>query len=204
MKRLAFLAVVACLCGCALVGTGRAESITYTETFTATGTLTSPGGTVTPFTGAQVTITATADTGNSRHPVPGVFLVTAGSATIAGIGTGNFTDILTVADNTGSERLIIADTNTSSEIVDTTSSAFATYDLSTSIGPVSGPPNGANNGSSFNTSLGELQFTSFGSTSTFTATLASAAPEPASLTLLGIGAAGLAGYGWRKRRRAAA
>jgi hypothetical protein len=38
--------------------------------------------------------------------------------------------------------------------------------------------------------------------STFTATLG--APEPASLTLLGIGAVGLAGYGWRKRRRAAA
>jgi hypothetical protein len=31
-----------------------------------------------------------------------------------------------------------------------------------------------------------------------------AAPEPASLTLLGAGALGLAGYGWRKRKRAAA
>jgi hypothetical protein len=29
-------------------------------------------------------------------------------------------------------------------------------------------------------------------------------PEPASLTLLGIGAVGLLGYGWRRRRRAAA
>jgi hypothetical protein len=30
-----------------------------------------------------------------------------------------------------------------------------------------------------------------------------AAPEPASLTLLGIGVASLAGYGWRRRRATA-
>jgi hypothetical protein len=33
---------------------------------------------------------------------------------------------------------------------------------------------------------------------------AAAATEPASLALLGAGALGLAGYGWRQRRRAAA
>lgn len=31
-----------------------------------------------------------------------------------------------------------------------------------------------------------------------------ATPEPASLTLLGFGAVGLLGYGWRRRKRAAA
>lgn len=33
---------------------------------------------------------------------------------------------------------------------------------------------------------------------------AAATPEPASLTLLGIGIAGMAGYGWRRRKLAAA
>ena len=32
---------------------------------------------------------------------------------------------------------------------------------------------------------------------------ATAAPEPASLTLLGLGALGLLGYGWRRRQQAA-
>jgi hypothetical protein len=34
--------------------------------------------------------------------------------------------------------------------------------------------------------------------------VSTATPEPASLTLLGSGAAGLAGYGWRRRKRATA
>ena len=125
MKRWAFLAAVACLCGCALGGTGRAESITYTEQATASGSLGS-----TSFTNALVTLTFAGDTANVTQIGQGEFANSTGTATVtvAGIGTATFTA--------------------------TTSTA--------------------------------------------------AAPEPASLTLLGVGAVGLAGYGWRKRRRAAA
>jgi hypothetical protein len=89
-----------------------------------------------------------------------------------------------------------------SDVASTRNSLFATYDLTTSVGPASGRFNGL--GEVLPTSLGSLGFSRISDTGTFTATLGTpAAPEPTSLTLLGIGAVGIIGYGWRRRKRAA-
>jgi hypothetical protein len=200
MKRLAFLAVAACLWSCVLTDKGRAGSITYTEQGVATGSL----GT-TPFTNALVTISVTGDTANvfesQMFPteftnitgtakltiggIPGtamltsgnvsVFVTQEGSPSVAGFGDGDFT--------------ILINSN----------SSFATYGLKTSIGPLSGDAfSGSGVAGGFETDHGKFMIASLAGTATFTAT--AAVPEPASLTLAGIVAAGLVGYGWRGRR----
>jgi hypothetical protein len=173
--------------------------ITYTEIFTASGTL----GTHT-FTDAMVTITGTGDTANASG---GVNVLTTASVSVAGIsGTGTFNDSI-AAFATGNNKqggtAGFADvTSGGMSIVVTANTAFASYDLTTSIGPVSGSNLDISIGS-LSTSAGgfSFQFDSMDLLSSFTATLATTAtPEPASLTLLGLGVASLAGYAWRRRR----
>jgi hypothetical protein len=87
------------------------------------------------------------------------------------------------------------------DILDTVSSAFSAYGLTTSIGPVTGssvinPPN------SFGTDLGLFQISSAGN-ATFTAAIGAATPEPGTAALLGLGLVGLATLVCRKRPRPA-
>jgi hypothetical protein len=197
MKRLAFLAFVACLWGCALSCTGRAEPIIYTEQFTASGTLGSKS-----FMDAQVTLTFTGDTANVGGG-PLFFTNSLGTATVTVAGTGTAT--IKNGEVFDSHATLDAGFGGSGGlIVETNDSLFGTYKLTTSIDPPESGGAFAPLGVGTDTDQGTLKFTTVSSTSTFGATLGGpATPEPASLTLLGIGAGGLLGYAWRKRKRAA-
>jgi hypothetical protein len=207
MKRLSCLAVVACLGICALGGTARADLITYTETATVTGSL---GGT--SFTNALVTITGTGDTAKVTGSSPIFTNPVTATLTVHGIGPGGsdvtttFTDTIQVADNQkigfGNPAAGFGDLTSNLALVFTNNSVFQTYDLKTSIAPQSGAQD--TGGGSFSTNLGSFVIDSLGN-GTFGATLATpAVPEPASLTLLGLGAVGMMGYAWRRRRQQAA
>jgi hypothetical protein len=186
-----------------------AASITYTETITASGSL---GGI--PFTDALVTITALADTDNvtTVPGFPNTLAVNDESATvdIAELGIATFTDGGThfFVTHAGVRSVVGIAGGTIAQphpdILDITNSAFSTYDLTTSIGPLSGPASGGGAGTvSFATSAGPLTFDSFaGTTGTFEATLQSV-PEPSSLMLAGV--ASLIGAGlWVRRHRGTA
>lgn len=178
--------------GSLLWGVGNAEAvpITYTEQVSGTGSLGSS-----TFTNALVTITFTGDTENVFTPVFGVLANSAGPTvvTVLGVGEATFIDNMAVFDTPTNKGVGIADLTANSDVLDIVNTAFATYDLRTGIGPLSGSsmifP-----GRTFNSTQGAFHLTSAGASAVFSASIV---PEPNSVAFVCLGIMAMGSCKWK-------
>src|SRR5262245_37704814 len=179
--------VLGALIGLVAFGKAQAEPITYTFSATGSGSL-GPN----PFSNASVTLTATSDSSMVTMEEPGLFVVPNLTATVSvsGLGAAAFTIPTSTFDNQATSAAGINGLSfVFPDILDLLNPALATYDLTTSIGPLTGPAL-FNPGRRFPTTSGDFVLNSVSSNVTFQAILV---PEPSSLALLGLGTAALAG-----------
>lgn len=175
----------------------QASLVTYTQEALATGSL---GGT--GFTNALVTLKLVGDTSNVVEVTSGFFANNLGTLTLTveGIGTTTFLGPpglpFAFVDQV---RGIGGFSRADGSLLDTVDGVFATYDLASSLGPITGP-SVVRPDLIFKTALGDLILQRAGA-ATFTATVVTV-PEPSSMALLGMGA--FAGLVVRHRRRKAA
>jgi hypothetical protein len=116
--------------------TARAVPITYTESATITGSLDGAA-----FSDSVITISGSGDTANVIND-SGVFrnLLSNVSFSIAGVGSGTFTDSIDVFDTPSLNAAGIADSTLVVSILDTFDSVFGAYQLTTAIGPITNSP----------------------------------------------------------------
>jgi hypothetical protein len=164
----------------------RAGTITYMETVDASGSLGSS-----TFSNALVTLTFVGDTANITNPSAGIFRNSPGTATVMVNGMTAALSAAQGLDVFVNQTDGTAGIETSATILTVQNSALNNYDLTGSIGPVTGTAGGSTN-TPFGTSAGDLVITSFTSQATFQAIVSASVPEPAGLLLMGLGIAGMA------------
>lgn len=168
----------------------RGNLVTYTETATASGSLGS-----TTFTGATITTIQTADPANGImiSPLTGASYILDTTSTLVITG-GDLASLLSASFTTPTytvcrqnlsyggfgQRVGLPTLGLIAPVLAATNDAFATYNLASSLGPVSGP-SFINQGNPFGTTAGDLILNDAG-TVTFQAVPA-AVPEPSSLAL---------------------
>ena len=188
--------------------------ITYTETVTGSGSLGSQA-----FTDALITIRGTADTSKVQLSGSDFFVAASTQVSVASVGTGTFTDMIDVVNNQPNSSpfgilppsgdiaevafvvLANATDDIDSDLLGILNSAFTTYDLQSSLGPISGLAD-VNKFSRYNTTAGTFEIDAVSSPGSFSATtnVSSPTPEPSSLTLALVGSLASLGYFWRHRR----
>jgi hypothetical protein len=174
-----------------------AVPITYTQTATASGSLNSV-----IFTNASIVLTENSDTTNVTNPSAGIFHnIGTLSLSITGFAPVTFTDSTVAVVNQSGPAVGFSDLTLDLAILATVSNSFSAYDLTSSIGPITGI-SAANLNTNFATSGGIFFLTSVGD-STFTATT-TAVPEPSSLAILFSTLVGLGFLPWTCGRRTVA
>lgn len=165
--------------------------LTYTETVTTSGTLDGSA-----FTNQLVTITLTGDANGVMNFGSELLSTGPASVTVAHVGSDTFTDSMAVLEVPLNQTGGISDRSISDDVLDTINSAFASYALNTTVGPLSGTSNSDTdkNGSPipFPTAGGTLILNGpfdVDHPSTFTATAAAGTPEPGTLAMFGAGIA---------------